>query len=768
VKLKINSNPDPEFKRYIKEYFIMNQKLKEDLKGLNGRFYPVIRKYRENVLEEEYVPGDFSPFSFAGCTWECSILENSNSGEDYSFKFSLLEGDAESVGVGVVFDFSEWRNDNYIFLPAAVYSGNDFTVSDVKYPPLWYETSQFDLDMPVTTTDLPRISADSQKLEQTTGDTSVPSMGFYSTDLKKGFLLFTDQAATCVNNGLSIEMSDRDKCRFMVTAPGVREFRQDHCRKLPSEDRGISMSPGDYLVLNITVSVFDSLTLQGLFNRFCELRKSVVGVSEEVYELPFSAGWDILESKYNSDNWDEEFGYYKMAPNFHTTFETVDRPLCFLWQLGWVGGGIITLPMLSRGNELTRKRALRNLAMIFEKTAISSGFFYGLGDGENFYTDGFDSPHPHNMQLVRKNGDWLYFGVKQIDLLLKQKENVPQEWLELLHNLAGAFVRMWDEFGQFGQFINPLTGEILVGGSTSGGIIPAALLKAGELFSDQRCIEVAEASALKYYNEFLMTGITTGGPGEILSAPDSESAFALLESCVALAEKTGADFWIQAAKDLVRFSATWVVGYDYKFPENSPFGQNSIHSSGSVWANIQNKHSAPGICTFSGDSLFRYWRMSGDLFALELIKDTAHGIPQYLAREDRLLSPEMKHGWMCERVNLSDWEGAEGVGNSLFGSAIWPETAFMLTVLEIPGIYIQPDTGFIVIFDHIELVGKSKNQDGSLSVTLTNPTKFDASVMVMVESSGEQKRVMPLNAHLLWREIDIPASAQKTFTFKMN
>lgn len=61
----------------------------------------------------------------------------------------------------------------------------------------------------------------------------------------------------------------------------------------------------------------------------------------------------------------------------------------------------------------------------------------------------------------------------------------------------------------------------------------------------------------------------------------------------------------------------------------------------------------------------------------------------------------MPPGGSCERVNLSDWEGKENVGGSIFGSCSWVECAMALTVTEIPGIYVQPDKDVLAVFDNI-------------------------------------------------------------------
>ena len=685
--------------------------LTEMLGLLDGRMLPVLRRYDQNCLREEVAAILDGSVSFGGAQWRCEVTRSECKERDPSciqldVTFRVLSGAIDTAGVGLAFEFSDWQNDNYTMLPSAVYNGNDFVTRDAPYPPMWRDKAEFRLDMPITTTPIPKLSHDSSRIEQTTGDTSVPCMGFYSPSKKHGFLIVTEQGSRFGNHGLTVERCEDGACRFLLTAPSVRELRQEHCKASPSDDRGVSWAAGDEITLKLHVAVFEAPVLQVLFDRFCDLRKSTLNPSASRCELPFSAGWKIIEEKVNRDNWVEEEGFYKLAPNFHTTFDTVDKPLCFIWQVGWVGGGMMTLPMLALGNAETRGRAKRNLAMIFEKTQAPSGFFMGLGDGTTFYGDGFDTPSPHHLHMVRKSGDWLYFGIKQLELLKKQGEEVPEAWRVALRNLAEA-------------------------------------LAAG-FFEEESYLQVAEAAATKYYQEFVCQGITTGGPGEILSAPDSESAFALVESFVALLEKTGQSFWATAAKEMVRQAATWVVAYDYDFPPESSLAKCDTRSTGAVWANVQNKHGAPGICTFSGDSLFRLWRLTGDRVALDLIKDIAHGIPQYLSRADRQLSSHLQPGWMCERVNLSDWEGAEGVGGSLFGSSSWPETALMLTCLELPGLSIQPDCGVVCAFDHIE--AEVTGHDGnSLQLLLRNPTKFDAHVRVLAETS-EQAQHVPLGA----------------------
>ena len=165
-------------------------------------------------------------------------------------------------------------------------------------------------------------------------------------------------------------------------------------------------------------------------------------------------------------------------------------------------------------------------------------------------------------------------------------------------------------------------------------------------------------------------------------APDSESAFGLLESCVALAEETSDPKWIARARQAAALASTWVVSYRYRFPDGSTFGKLGINTVGAVFANLQNKHAAPGICTLSGDSLLRLYRLTGDAAYLELCKDIAYFLPQAVSRADRPIVANdgrvLPPGFVSERVNMSDWEGFKRIGET-FCAFCWCGTSLLTT-----------------------------------------------------------------------------------------
>ena len=104
---------------------------------------------------------------------------------------------------------------------------------------------------------------------------------------------------------------------------------------------------------------------------------------------------------------------------------------------------------------------------------------------------------------------------------------------------------------------------------------------------------------------------------------------------------------------------------------------------------------------------------------------------------------QMEPGMICERVNLSDWEGLAQVGGHIFGSSSWPETALLLTAAEIPGMYVRRDTGRVVVFDHVE--AKLETSGGKQKILIHNPTSFDAQINLLVENGADLERPLGIN-----------------------
>jgi hypothetical protein len=709
-----------------------------------GAIKPVIMYCRnaQDVERLEFPLVDGSRITTSdGAEWELSVVGNPVEGQpdalDYQLCWTLRKGEAQNVATGVEFTFEQWTGNEFVFVPAIVYDGNRFEVKKMNYPPYWYDKSEWRLDMPTTTSGLPALNDDSKhRIEINSGNASVPLMAFHSPEKQKGWIVLTTQGSRFGNHGMYIEeFKERSEAKFAITAPDIREYTGTS----EADNRPVAgnWKVGDTLAIRFRIYSFDSREIKDLLARFYDVRKELnPGERKEV--LPFSEANKLLNDLYLNDRWDEKINMFCLSkPGSNKGWN-------FIWQLGWVGGGQCTLPLMMNGSDELRKNAIKNLDVIFSKTQAPSGFFNAFGNGVEFKSFGFGSAFKYNETFVRSQGDWLYMAQRQFYEMESKGDKVPPQWKSGLKKQADAFARLWTKYGQFGQFVDVVTGDICIGGSTAGAIVCGALALASQTFREPQYLEIAGLAAEKYYREYVLKGYTTGGPAEILSAPDSESAFGLFESFTTLYEVTNDRKWLRYASDLLPICASWTVSYDYRFPETSIMGALDARSCGSVWASVSNKHSAPGICTWSGDCLLKYYRASNDRRAIDLLTDIAHGVPQYISRADRPVG-QMPPGGICERVNLSDWEGKRGVGGNIFGSCAWCETAALLTVTQLPGIYAQPDAGFYTVFDNIkvELIDFANKR---LRLRLTNPTAFPADVKVFSESSKQaQQTLLRLN-----------------------
>lgn len=95
-----------------------------------------------------------------------------------------------------------------------------------------------------------------------------------------------------------------------------------------------------------------------------------------------------------------------------------------------------------------------------------------------------------------------------------------------------------------------------------------------------------------------------------------------------------------------------------------------------------------GVCTASGDAIYKLYKYTNKKEYLTLLRDILFFIPQCVSTEERPIfawgkePKKLLPGWICERVNTSDWEGPEGVGG-VFYASYWCETSVLLSFSEL-------------------------------------------------------------------------------------
>ena len=655
--------------------------------------------------------------------------------------------------------------DTYIMIPACSYDGNRFRAVHRPYPPSPMEEDLRKCMEPFMT-EVPRLSPNGDSfMDVTAGDMATPCVCIYQKHIGEAILLFFEQGNHGLNHGLTLEQKG-DSLEIKLMAPAKRRlvyrwYQESEDGKMqpfpslrpnPEADIDMSVNEGEETVITHRIYQYPCKSITQLYRYFFEKRNELYQ-GGAVAELPFSAYWKMAKDLLNELHFYEEYGFYSLE-----ALEDTNR-IPSQWQPGWVGGGLNCVP-LHLEDDLSRSRAIRTLEFA-TRYQSDIGFYYAhVYNGKTYHDYAEKDTCNDNMNLMRRHADLTYFMFKQFDIIRKSNQIIPQNIWKSAVMAADAIVNVWMKYGELGQFVNTETGELVVKGSASGGIAPAALCAAAQLTGKMHYLDYAREIARYYYKFFICKGVTTGGPAEALQAPDSESITGLLESFITLYEMEGTEEWLDMSRDAAHQLASWVVSYDYQFPKESKFGKLGIHAAGSVWANVQNKHSAPGLCTHSPASLLKLYRATKEKAYLELMQQIAHFMPQVASRPDRPIYREngqpMRPSEMCERVNTSDWEGNNRVGDSIFGPCSWPEISMILTWFEVPGIYVSPEEGLVCVSDHVN----AWLEKGKLVVE--NPTVYPACIRVLIENDEERKKMLGLSWQDHFFNVEVKAGERIT------
>lgn len=691
-----------------------------------------------NASGSFFVLGGEWHYKFVSSAYHRTLL-----GTKYQLELVLLAGVVEQCQISVEMVFEDWHEENYFLMPSAVYNGNRFESRKIAYSPKLLDPRDIGKDRAPIISDVPRLNKHQGPsiLSDRSGAMSTPSMGFYNPKHNYGFWLLSEQGNSLGDYGYHVqENRNRTKLILSLQTPVVRSLYQYRItdNNYPSGDRAPNWHVGDRVLIHFHAYHFSCCSIDDFFACWNRIRFDLIPKPVPLVSVPFSSTFNIQQEKFNRKNWVEQLGYY-----------SVGMREMFLqdWQTGWTGGMISTYPLFFSGSEQTRQRVLRNFDFFFRGGISPSGFFYDCGElkGNSFKWYGGDirKSHTARWHLIRKSGDALYYIIKQFWLFESLGYPVEAIWKQETEKVASAFVDLWTREGQLGQFIDSDTGEIVVGGSTCGGIAPAAMAYCAKYFNNAHFLDVACQIGAYYYNHFVLSGLTYGGVGDALQNPDSESAYGLLESFSVLYEQTGDRVWLERAQTMAGQFFTWIIGYNYQFPENCTLGNLKIQTFGAVFANTQNKHGAPGICTFSGMALWRLYRATGNLEYLEMLQAIVRFIPQMLSHPNQPI-PGMPIGWMTERVSTTDW--FEGIGELMCGST-WAETSLMLTYAEIPAVYVVADKGIVFAFDSVD-ASFYKTEEGKCFLCISNPSEHSVELKVFIEDSACLQKPLGENALL--------------------
>ena len=572
--------------------------------------------------------------------------------------------DYPQTGVGFKFVATNWTTNNYVFAPAAIYDGNRFDISYVGYAPYITEWEMpRKPNRPVVTTNIHHFNKNGSdaRIDFLAGETSAPMVGYWDSVKKEGHLYLADPTTPLGETGFSVRESPKNgTCEFVLAAPGIRTTRYTMCRSRREDcgDRAPDIKKGTKVNFGVSVVDFKAKNIDEFLARAFDLRKLRTGRTQHAkVEEPETVIRQILanEDAYHwYENKEKGIGYYCNAPGGNSPFGHL--------QLGWNGIPVYLLPLLERP---TPER-LRRCALCWDTIATmngASGLYYAINRRGELLGDAFGrQTQLRDHAMMRRTAITIYYGIQSLQKMEQLGVAIKPEWKESVRKACDGVVAIWTRYGQLGQYVKVATGEIHAPNSTNGALVPGALTLASKYFNQPKYLEVAKATGRYLYDHDLAKGYCGGGPAEILEAPDSESSCEIGESFIALWEHTGEKEWVEKAKAAAAMYASWVEAFDYPFPKTSRMGQLGIKATGSVWASVQNRHSAPGPYVMSADWLVKLSKATGDSRYAQVFYDNALNIAQYATTEKNHFMPKGRPGTLTERVNTGDWEGRRGIG----------------------------------------------------------------------------------------------------------
>lgn len=641
----------------------------------------------------------------------------------------------DNVGVAVAHDFYGWCSDNYVMIPSVVYNGNRQRIVNRAYATGLDKSDYYRKDLALTSNPIPQLSPEfgaRSRLEVNVSNAATPVITFLDRKGKKGTFLFTDQGIKwgeeVKDHALIVEESrDRSIASFVISAPGVREYKPEFIGFSPSPDRGISVKAGDRITIRVKKMNFEANEVPAFLERFMKERKLNVYSEAPRNLMPMSEVLNRMVKNIDERYYEGESWQFYCPENAN-------------WMsYGWIGGLMNTYPMLALKDDEHFRKVKNTFDFGLSNGYGKSGYFYDVvgEDGKVIYRDGAKA-NP-GIGLTRKNADVLYWMVKQFMLLKRQNrtsETFPM-WENRIRSLADAFVRTWKQEGTWGNYLDIEKGTVAAY-NTSGGVMAiGGLALASVYYDDSSYLDVACEAAAYYYDKFALEGFTSGGCGDILQNADSETAVAFMTSLMTLHEVTGNSVYLSQSADLANLCATWTVSFPYQLPAFTPLAKLNANLTGAVWASTQNKHGAPGFCTQSGDALFKLYRATANTLYADLLRDIIHAHAEGI----------QPNGKITERLTYCDADSRGSRGDG--GKTGWNETNGALMALEIPGVYVRTDLLTAYVFDHV-VIKRLREKNGYVELTLHNPTAYDAQVTCLAESKEQALKPLGENAFEDW------------------
>lgn len=622
----------------------------------------------------------------AGLTVNAEWIKT-DAGYDYALEMTASTTLTNIQWVQALWLELDWRS--YVIAPGAMYQGNRFVVSPQPYCP-FILTEGVTPYGPIVTVDVPRLTADKRyRTELAANALAIPVVGIYDPKRGSGFLVGMEIYGAWGVSGVNLTTLPGEAVGVEICLPVRRSMRYAFCNWVETNERGMSLKAGETIKTRIHLLPVASKTIPAFVTHVAEYGYATRGTEARRMKLSFAEAAKLIEGKLNQYNWSETNGYYRSTMNP----AGAGLPL----QSGWVGGGATFSAMAASDDALSRTRGKRMMDFICRTGLSPSGYFNGGYDGTKWRSFSVKRVGCRTYSLIRRPLECTRDVLKTMELLRQRGEAIDPVWEQAARSNLNAMVSTVARFGHLGYTVDFETGDVLWGDSACGAFGIEPLVRGTAWFNDPKYLETAKQLADYYVTRFVERGFTCGGVGDALMAVDSESNYALLAGLMKLHAATGDAKYLAWARETADLFATWVLCYDAQLPPDSPLGKLGIQARGAVFANIQNQHGAPGICTASGLALLELYQATGETRYLRMLEDIATCIPQMIVRPGQnWIWKNSPPGCLSERLMTADAMLPCGQTEAM---STWAEISMLLTISELPATFRDERRGVTANFE---------------------------------------------------------------------
>lgn len=562
---------------------------------------------------------------------------------------------------------------SYVIAPGAMYDGNRMLVSHQPYCPDNVPLEGVCPDGPLLQSDLPRLTLDSgYRADFAANAFSSPFVGIFDACKQRGYLIEIEIYGAWGVTGVNVLTLPDQPVTVEICLPVMRKIRYGLCKFVPAHERGLDIESGKSVTVRVVLHPVAAKTPAAFLGQLAALAHARRGKAAYSETLTLAAAAELVEAKHNALNWDEANAFYRNSSS----------PKGYALQTGWTGGGMTAYAMLLSPHAQSRERARRMFDTLCRDGLSPSGYFHGGHSGTRWFSVGFRRPGCWQFSLVRRPLECTRDVLKALVHLRSLDETLNPIWELAARRNLDAILATETRYGHLGYIIDFETGDVRWGDTCAGVFGIEALMRGAAWFDDSRYLAAAGRLAEYYCIRFLEKGIVLGGVSDALHSADSESTYALLGGLMHLYKATRDTRHLDWARQAGDHFCTWVLSYDARFAPGTPLARLGVQPRGAVFANTQNQHGAPGICTASGEALLALYEATDERRYLDALKDLTNCMPQFVVRpgqED--IWGDTPTGCMTERVMTMDGLEPNGYTQQM---STWPEISLLLAARELP------------------------------------------------------------------------------------